>query len=99
MAENSKDEVDLYVFITARHVHTDDLGIAHKWNENQKTGTVCSAKRNLRTSLSVYGKTGEIKNKVLYTAEVSSIVIGASYTCYNEYYKIKNVVNVNLKKR
>ena len=92
MAENSKDEVDLYVFITARHVHTDDLGIAF-------TGTVCSAKRKLRTSLSVYGKTGEIKNKVLYTAEVSSIVIGASYTCYNEYYKIKNVVNVNLKKR
>ena len=66
LARKSKDEVDLYVFITGKGTG-GTLGIAF-------VGTVCNSARTHRVSINRYGRTGKggpRKNKVMYTAEVS----------------------------
>ena len=67
LARNSRDEVDLWVFVTARG-NGNPLGIAY-------VGTVCSSGRSNRVSINRYGIAGKQKNKVLYTAEVVYFII------------------------
>ena len=63
LAKRSRDEADLYVFMTGRG-DGNPLGIAY-------VGTVCNRDRTRRVSINRYGIAGSQKNKVLYTAEVS----------------------------
>ena len=72
LAEKSRDEADLYVFITAEGDH-NPLGIAF-------LGTVCNRDRTHRVSINRYGIAGAMdwtgkKNKVQYTAEVIHLEI------------------------
>merc|ERR1711894_791287 len=67
-ARNSKDEVNLYVFVTARG-NGNPLGIAY-------VGTVCRSTRSSRVSINRYGIAGSQKNKVLYTAETIAHEMG-----------------------
>merc|ERR1712179_599797 len=67
-ARNSKDEVNLYVFVTARG-NGNPLGIAY-------VGTVCRSTRSSRVSVNRYGIAGSQKNKVLYTAETIAHEMG-----------------------
>jgi hypothetical protein len=60
--KSSKEEANLYVFVTARGSGSP-LGVAY-------VGTVCKSDPTYRVSLSRYGIAGSQKNKVLYTAEV-----------------------------
>ena len=65
LARKSKDEANLYVFITGKGTG-GILGIAY-------VGTVCNSARTNRVSINRYGRTGRggpRKNKVMYTAEV-----------------------------
>ena len=67
LAKNSKDDANLYVFVTGKKNFNGILGVAY-------SGTVCrreTAKENFRVSINRYGIPGSQKNKVLYTAEVN----------------------------
>merc|ERR1719361_2092493 len=68
LARDSRDEVDLYVFVTGRG-NGNPLGIAY-------VGTVCDSSRRRRVSINRYGIAGSQKNKVLYTAETIAHEMG-----------------------
>ena len=79
LAKNSRDEADLYVFVTGRG-NGNPLGIAY-------VGTVCDNSRTHRVSINRYGIAGSQKNKVLYTAEVifHNLILLIKSMLYNAY--------------
>ena len=79
LAKRSRDEADLYVFITGsdKGRNGNPLGIAY-------VASVCNQQRTLRVSINRYGipgSGGPRKNKIMYTAEVN--VFQIHYECFH----------------